>query len=82
MEMILEGIRFKTLIEIFENYNMNIKGLYLDKESDLYNLYLRDVAGVKIRDDYIVITFNKYLSNKKLGNEILENNEYIRIVIQ
>ena len=82
MEMILEGIRFKTLIEIFKNYNKNVKGLYLDKESDLYNLYLRDVAGVKIRDDYIVVVFNEYLSNKKLGNEILENNEYTRIVIQ
>ena len=77
MEIILEGIGFKTLIEIFENYNENVTGLYLDKESDSYNLYLRDVAGVKIRDDYTIVVFKNCLPTKKL-----RNNEYIRIVIQ
>ena len=77
MEIILEGIEFSTLIEIFENYNKNIKGLYLDKESDLYNLYLRDVTGVKICDDYTLVIFQSNRKEKKL-----RNNEYVRIVIQ
>ena len=77
MEIILEGVGFKTLIEIFENHNDNVTGLYLDKESDLYNLYLRDVAGVKIRDDYTIVVLKNCLRTK-----ILRNNEYIKIVIQ
>ena len=82
MEMILEGIGYKTLINIFDIYNKNIKGLYLDKKSDLYDLYLKDVEGVKIYDDYTIIVFKEFLSNKKLGYKLLGNNEYTRIVIQ
>lgn len=77
MEIILEGIELDTLIEISENYNKNIKGLYLDEESDLYNLYLRDVTGIKIWENYTVLVFKNCLPTKKL-----RNNEYIRIVIQ
>lgn len=77
MEIILEGIELDTLIEISENYNKNIKGLYLDEESDLYNLYLRDVTGIKIWEDYTVLVFKNCLPTKKL-----RNNEYVRIVIQ
>lgn len=77
MEIILEGIELDTLIEISENYNKNIKGLYLDEESDLYNLYLRDVTGIKIWENYTVLLFKNCLPTKKL-----RNNEYVRIVIQ
>ena len=64
MEIILEGIELDTLIEISENYNKNIKGLYLDEESDLYNLYLRDVTGIKIWEDYTVLVFKNCLPTK------------------
>ena len=77
MEIILEGIGFKTLIEIFENYNKNVTGLYLDKESDSYNLYLRDVTSIKIREGYTFLIFKNCIQTKKL-----RNNEYVRIVIQ
>lgn len=77
MEIILEGIELDTLIEISENYNKNIKGLYLDEESDLFNLYLRDVTGIKIWENYTVLVFKNCLPTKKL-----RNNEYVRIVIQ
>ena len=32
MEIIVEGIDFDTLTEIYENHNNNIKGFYVDKE--------------------------------------------------
>ena len=77
MEIILEGIDFDTLTGIYENYSNNIKGFYVDKESDLYNLYLKDVKGLKICDDYTLVIFQSYHYAKKL-----RNNEYVRIVIQ
>lgn len=77
MEIILEGIEFSTITDIFEHHNDNVKGLYLDSKSDLYDLYLRDVSGIKIWEDYTVIVFKNCLPTKKL-----RNNEYVRIVIQ
>lgn len=77
MEIILEGIEFSTIKDIFEYHNDNVKGLYLDNKSDLYDLYLRDVSGIKIWEDYTVIVFKNCLPTKKL-----RNNEYVRIVIQ
>ena len=77
MEIILEGIEFRTITDIFENYSDNVKGLYLDNNSDLYNLYLRDVTRIKISEGYTVLIFKNCLSTKKL-----RNNEYVRIVIQ
>ena len=77
MEIIVEGIDFDKLTEIYENHSNNIKGFYFDKESDLYNLYLKDVTGVKICDDYTLVMFRSYHPAKKL-----RNNEYVRIVIQ
>ena len=77
MEIILEGIEYCTLKEIYEHNNDNIKGFYVDKESDLYNIYLKDVTGVKICDDYTLVIFQSYRLAKKL-----RNNEYVRIVIQ
>ena len=77
MEIIVEGIDFDTLTEIYENYSNNIKGFYVDKEADLFNIYLNDVTGVKFYDDYILVIFQGYRLVKKL-----RNNEYVRIVIQ
>ena len=77
MEIILEGIELDTLTEIYEHHNDNIIGFYVDKESDLYNLYLSDVTSVKIFEDYTVLVFKNCLPTKKL-----RNNEYVRIVIQ
>ena len=77
MEIILEGIEFSTIKDIFVHHRDNIKGLYLDNKSDLYNLYLSDVTSVKIFEDYTVFVFKNCLPTKKL-----RNNEYIRIVIQ
>lgn len=77
MEIIVEGIDFDTLTEIYENFSNNIKGFYVDKEADLYNIYLKDVKGVKICDDYTLVIFQSYHFAKKL-----RNNEYVRIVIQ
>ena len=77
MEIILEGIEFSTITDIYEHRSDNIKGLFLDKKSDLYNLYLDDVTSVKIFEDYTVLVFKNCLPTKKL-----RNNEYIRIVIQ
>ena len=81
MEIILEGIDFDTLTEIYENYSNNIKGFYVDKESDLYNIYLKDVTGVKISDDYTLITFHIILQSYRPAKK-LRNNEYVRIIIQ
>ena len=77
MEIILEGIEFSTITDIFAHYSDNVKGLYLDNKSDLYNLYLSDVTNVKISECYTVLVFKNCLPTKKL-----RNNEYIRIVIQ
>ena len=77
MEIILEGIEFSTITDIFAHHSDNVKGLYLDNNSDLYNLYLRDVTSIKIREGYTVLVFKNCLPTKKL-----RNNEYIRIVIQ
>lgn len=77
MEIILEGIEFCTLVEIYEHNSDNIKGCYVDKESDLCNLHLKNVTGVKICDDYTLVIFQSYRIVKKL-----RNNEYVRIVIQ
>ena len=77
MEIILEGIEFSTITDIFENHRDNVKGLYLDNKSDLYNLYLRDVTRIKISEGYTVLIFKNCLPTKKL-----RNNEYVRIVIQ
>ena len=77
MEIIVEGIDFDILTEIYENHSNNIKGFYVDKESDLYNIYLKDVTGVKICDYYTLVIFQSYRLAKKL-----RNNEYVRIVIQ
>ena len=77
MEIILEGIEFSTIKDIFENHKNNVKGLYLDNKSDLHNLYLSDVTSVKIFEDYTVLIFKNCLPTKKL-----RNNEYVRIVIQ
>ena len=77
MEIILEGIEFSTITDIFAHHSDNVKGLYLDNKSDLYNLYLSDVARVKFFEGYTVLIFKNCLSTKKL-----RNNEYVRIVIQ
>ena len=77
MEIILEGIDFSTLQEIHNSHNKNIKGLYLDKESDLYDLYLSNVQYVKTYDNFTIV---KLQSCPILI--LLRNNEYIRIVIQ
>ena len=77
MEIILEGIEFSTITDIFENHNYNVKGLYLANNSDLYNLYLRDVTNIKISEGYTVLLFKNCLQTKKL-----RNSEYVRIVIQ
>ena len=77
MEIILEGIEFSTITDIFEHHNYNVKGLYLDNKSDLYNLYLRDVTSIKIREGYTFLIFKNCIQTKKL-----RNNEYVRIVIQ
>lgn len=77
MEIILEGIEFSTITDIFEHHNDNVKGLYLDSKSDLYDLYLRDVSSIKIREGYTFLIFKNCLPTKKL-----RNNEYIKIVIQ
>ena len=77
MEIILEGIELSTITDIFEHHNDNVKGLYLVNDSDLYNLYLRDVTSIKICDGYTVLIFKNCLLTKKL-----RNNEYVRIVIQ
>ena len=77
MEIILEGIEFSTITDIFAHHSDNVKGLYLDNKSDLYNLYLSDVTSVKIFEDYTVLIFKNCLPTKKL-----RNNEYVRIVIQ
>ena len=77
MEIILEGIKFSTIAYIYEHHSDNIKGLFLDNKSDLYNLYLRDVTSVKIFEDYTVLVYKNCLPTTKL-----RNNEYDRIVIQ
>ena len=77
MEIILEGIKFSTIAYIYEHHSDNIKGLFLDNKSDLYDLYLRDVTSIKISEGYTVLIFKNCLSTKKL-----RNNEYVRIVIQ
>ena len=81
MEIILEGIEFSTIKDIFENHKKNVKGLYLDNNSDLYNIYLRDVTNIKISEGYsegyTVLVFKNCLPIKKI-----RNNEYVRIVIQ
>lgn len=77
MEIILEGIEFSTIAYIYEHHSDNVKGLYLDSKSDLYDLYLSDVSGIKIWEDYTVFVFKNCLPTTKL-----RNNEYVRIVIQ
>ena len=77
MEIILEGIEFSTITDIFAHHSDNVKGFNLDNKSDLYNLYLSDVTIVKIFEGYTALVFKNCLPTKKL-----RNNEYIRIVIQ